>query len=135
MHILIADDNATLRSRFRELLTESFPFAQISEAVDTFEVLSQLALVPSDVLLLDINMPGRTGLEVLDELKIQYPQTRVIVLSFHPGTQYAVRSLRAGAHAYLNKDNVPDDLVQTVKDVLKARQSVDSDRRAAATVV
>jgi two-component system invasion response regulator UvrY len=135
MHILIADDNATLRSRLRELLTESFPSAQISEAVDTCEVMSQLALVPSDVLLLDINMPGRTGLQVLDELKIQYPQTRVIVLSLHPETQYAVRALRAGARAYLDKDNVADDLVRTVKAVLKARQYAISDGRAAAAVV
>lgn len=126
MNILIADDNATIRSQFRELLTESFPYAQISEAVDTIEVMSNLALVPSDVLLLDINMPGRTGLEVLDDLKKQYPQTRVIVVSGHPEAQYAIRSLRAGAQAYLNKDNVPDDLVRTVKDVLKARPDLDS---------
>ncbi len=127
MNILIADDNAILRSQFRELLTESLPTAHISEAVDTFEVMSHLALVPSDVLLLDINMPGRTGLEVLDELKTRHPRTRVIVVSAHPEAQYAVRSLRAGAHAYLNKDNVADDLVPTVRAVMNAPQDVDSD--------
>jgi len=127
MNILIADDNATIRTQIRELLTESFPAAQISEAVDAFEAMAQLALVPSDVLLLDINMPGRTGLEVLEELKTHYPHTRVIMVSFHPEAQYAARSLRAGARAYLNKENVPDDLVRTVKAVMNVRQDVDSD--------
>ena len=126
MNILIADDNATIRSQLKELLTEAFPSAQISEAVDTFEVMSHLALVPSDVLLLDINMPGRTGLEVLEELKTQFPHTRVIIVSVHPEAQYAARSLRAGARAYLNKDNVPDDLVRTVKAVMDAHQDADS---------
>ena len=119
MNILIADDNATLRSQFKELLAESFPSAQISEAADTFEVMSHLALVPSDLLLLDINMPGRTGLEVLEDLKTRFPHTRVIIVSVHPEAQYAARSLRDGARAYLNKDNVPDDLVRTVKAVMR----------------
>jgi len=126
MNILIADDNATLRSRFRELLTESLPTAHISEAGDTFEVMAHLALVPSDVLLLDIHMPGRTGLEVLAELKIRYPHTRVIIVSVHAEAQYAAWSLRAGARAYLTKDCVADDLVRVVNAVMDAPQEADS---------
>lgn len=122
MKILIADDNATLRCQFKELLAESFPSAQICEAADTFEVMSHLALVPSDLLLLDINMPGRTGLDVLEDLKTRFPHTRVIIVSVHPEPQYAARSLRDGARAYLNKDDVPDDLVRTVKAVMSAHQ-------------
>ncbi len=126
MNILIADDNATLRSQFRELLTESLPTAQISEAADTFEVMSHLALAPSDLLLLDVNMPGRTGLDVLADLKTRYPHTRVIIVSVHDEAQYAARSLRAGARAYLTKDCVPDDLVRVVNAVMDAHRDADS---------
>jgi len=81
-------------------------------------VMSRLAGSPAGVLVLDINMPGRSGLDVLRDVKRDYPRMPVIILSVQPEDQYAMRCLRAGASAYINKDSAPEELAQAIKRIL-----------------
>src|ERR1039457_5189207 len=118
MHILIADDHAIVRRGLREILAEAVPAADFCEAGNGDEVLSQLSKSPTAMLVLDINMPGRSGMDVLRDVKHTYPRLPVIILSFHSEDQYAVRCLRAGAAAYINKDSAPEELAIATKKIL-----------------
>lgn len=115
MDILIADDHANVRRGLRELLADSFPGAQFSEASDGEEVLVKLIVSQPDVLLLDINMPGRSGFEVLKDVKHIYPLLPVVMVSVQPESQYASRCLGAGASAYISKDNASEDLAPAIR--------------------
>lgn len=118
MNILIADDHANVRRGLREILVDAFSGALFSEASDGNQVLTQLIGSKHDVLLLDINMPGRNGLEVLKDVKKNYPMLPVIMVSVQPESQYALRCLRAGAAAYINKNSASDDLAPAIKKIL-----------------
>ena len=124
MNILIADDHAVVRRGLKEILADAFPDAHFAEAGNGDEVLSQLAKCKYGVLMLDINMPGRSGLDVLRDVKQAYPQLPVIVLSIQPEEQYAMRCLRAGAAAYINKDSAPEVLAQATKKILEGGRYV-----------
>jgi DNA-binding NarL/FixJ family response regulator len=119
MNILIADDHANVRRGLRELLVDSFPDAHFCEAADGDEVLSKLILSQPDILLLDINMPGRSGFEVLKDVKLTYPLVPVIMVSVQAESQYALRCLRAGASEYVNKDSVSEELAPAIKKILE----------------
>ncbi|MGD0941970.1 MAG: response regulator transcription factor [Terracidiphilus sp.] len=118
MNILIADDHANVRRGLREILTDAFLGARFSEARDGNEVLTELLRIPQDVLLLDINMPGRSGMEVLKDVKHIYPRLPVIMVSVQPESQYASRCLRAGATAYINKNSASEELAPAVQKIL-----------------
>jgi DNA-binding NarL/FixJ family response regulator len=118
MHILIADDHAVVRRGLKEILADALPTADFSEAGNGDAVLSQLEKSPAAMLVLDINMPGRSGMDVLRDVKHTYPRLPVIILSCHPEDQYAVRCLRAGAAAYINKDSAPEELAVAIKKIL-----------------
>ena len=118
MHILIADDHAVVRRGLRDILTDALPGASFSEAGNGDEVLSHLGKSSAALLVLDINMPGRSGIDVLRDVKHMYPRLPVIILSCHPEDQYAVRCLRAGAAAYINKDGAPEELAIATKKIL-----------------
>ena len=118
MHILIADDHAVVRRGLREILADSLPEATFSEAGNADEALVSLARRPTNLVVLDINMPGRSGLDVLKDVKGFYPRLPVIVLSVQPEDQYAIRCLRAGAAAYINKDSAPEELAIAARKVL-----------------
>jgi len=118
MHILIADDHAVVRRGLRDILAEALPGVRFSEAGSGDEVLSHLAGGNVGLLVLDINMPGRSGLDVLRDVKQTYPRLHVIILSMQPEDQYAVRCLRAGAAAYINKDSATEELAQATKKIL-----------------
>jgi len=118
MHVLIADDHAVVRRGLKEILAEAIPGARFSEAGSGDEALSRLAASPVNVLVLDINMPGRSGLDVLRDVKRDYPRMPVIILSVQPEDQYAMRCLRAGAAAYINKDSAPEELAQAIRKIV-----------------
>lgn len=118
MHILIADDHAVVRRGLREILADAMPTASFSEAGNGDELLRLLANSQAGLVVLDVNMPGRTGLDVLRDLKKAYPRLPVIILSIQPEDQYALRCLRAGASAYLNKDSAPEELATVAQKVL-----------------
>ena len=118
MHILITDDHAVVRRGLREILADSFGDATFSEAGNADEALRVLSRQATSILILDINMPGRSGLDLLKDVKSLHPRLPVIILSVQPEDQYALRCLRAGASAYINKDSAPEELAQAARKVL-----------------
>jgi DNA-binding NarL/FixJ family response regulator len=124
MHILIADDHAVVRRGLREILADALPGADFSEAVNGDEVLSQLGKSQIAMLVLDISMPGRSGMDVLRDVKHTYPRLPVIILSCQPEDQYAVRCFRAGAAAYINKESAPEELAMAAKKILSGGRYV-----------
>jgi DNA-binding NarL/FixJ family response regulator len=121
MNILITDDHANVRRGLRELLFDAFPSAYFSEATNGDEMLAQLVISQPDVLLLDINMPGRCGFEVLKDVKQFYPLLPVIMVSVQPESQYALRCLRAGATEYVNKDSASEELIPAIRKIMDSR--------------
>jgi len=118
MHILVADDHGVVRRGLKDILADAIPGTDFSEACNGDEVLSRLGKSKTALLVLDINMPGRSGMDVLRDVKSAYPRLPVIILSCHPEEQYAVRCLRAGAAAYINKESAPEELAAATKKIL-----------------
>ncbi|MGA9069253.1 MAG: response regulator transcription factor [Terracidiphilus sp.] len=126
MRILIADDHAVVRRGLKEILADALPGAEFSEAVNGDEVLSHLGKIPISLLVLDISMPGRSGMDVLRDVKHSYPRIPVIILSCQPEEQYAVRCLKAGAAAYINKESAAEELANATKKILSGGRYVSS---------
>jgi DNA-binding NarL/FixJ family response regulator len=124
MRILIADDHAVVRRGLKEILADALPGAEFSEAGNGDEVLSHLGKSTISLLVLDISMPGRSGMDVLREVKYSYPRLPVIILSCQPEEQYAMRCLRAGAAAYINKESAPEELALATKKILSGGRYV-----------
>jgi DNA-binding NarL/FixJ family response regulator len=118
LRILIADDHAIVRKGLKQVLIDEFGPIEFGEASNGQEALAQVQQAQWDVALLDVSMPGPSGLDVLKQLKELQPTTRVLVLSMHPEDQYAVRVLRAGAAGYLTKNTASDLVAEAVKKVL-----------------
>ncbi len=124
MRILIADDHAVVRRGLKEILADALPGTEFSEAGNGDEVLSHLGKSTISLLVLDISMPGRSGMDVLREVKYSYPRLPVIILSCQPEEQYAMRCLRAGAAAYINKESAPEELALATKKILSGGRYV-----------
>lgn len=118
IRILIADDHEILRHGLRHLLTSRFDDLVIGEAKDSGEAISLLAQQDWDLVLLDINMPGRNGLEVLQEARRLRPKLPVLVLTYYSEEQYALRALKLGAAGYLTKQSASEELVTAVNRIL-----------------
>lgn len=118
IRILIADDHAIVRRGLKQILAEESGMTVAGEAQNAQEVMDLVRKQAWDVLVLDIAMPGRGGLDVLKEIKPEYPQLPVLILSMHPEDQYAVRALKAGAAGYLTKESAPEELVKAIRKVL-----------------
>jgi two-component system, NarL family, invasion response regulator UvrY len=116
--VLIADDHEIVRHGLRDILTTRIGKVAVSDAKDAGEALNLLIKQDWDLVLLDINMPGRSGLEVLEEAKRLRPKTPVLVLTSYPEEQFAIRSIKLGASGYLTKQSVSDELVTAVQRVL-----------------
>jgi DNA-binding NarL/FixJ family response regulator len=115
--ILIADDHAIIRRGLMQIVSEEPDMEVAGEAENAHQVLELVRAKPCDLVVLDINMPGRSGLEILSELKQEKPKLPVLVLSVHPEDQYGVRVLKAGAAGYLTKESAPDLLVRAIRKV------------------
>ncbi len=117
MRILIADDHAILRRGLKEILAHELPGVACGEAENAQQVLAQIQNQEWDVVILDVTMPGRSGLDVLRDLKALRPMLPVLVLSMHPEDQYGKRILKAGASGYMNKDSAPEELIKAIRKV------------------
>lgn len=113
--ILIADDHSIVRQGLRKIVDYDPEMKVIGEANNGAELLSLIREESVDVVILDISMPGRNGLETLKDLKRLYPALPVIILSIHPEDQYAVRAFRAGASGYMTKESAPEELVKAIR--------------------
>jgi two-component system, NarL family, invasion response regulator UvrY len=109
MNILIADDHAIVRKGLIELLREAYPDLQVFEAVNSQQAMDVIAKCKLDVVLLDISMPGRNGIETLKQIRAQGVKVPVLMLSMHPEDQYAVRALKAGASGFINKESATEE--------------------------
>ncbi len=118
MKILIADDHALFREGLKQILQENFEGAVLDQASNGYEVLDKISGNDYDLLLLDIAMPGISGLDVLKQLRIIRPKLHALVLSMYPEGQYAVRAIRAGASGYLTKRSASDELIEAINKVL-----------------
>ena len=118
MRILLADDHAMVRNGLQLILAAAFKEAKFGEAEDCQQALASAVEHHWDLVILDVSMPGRGGLDVLKELKAQRPKTPVLVLSMHTERQFAVRALRAGAAGYLTKASAGAELLKAVEHIL-----------------
>jgi len=115
--ILIADDHAIVREGLKQIVADTSDMVVAGEAVNGQEVLEQVRKEDWDLILLDISMPGRGGIDTLKALKIEKPKLPVLVLSMYPEEQYAVRALKAGASGYLTKESAPEELIEAIRKV------------------
>lgn len=115
--ILISDDHAIVREGLKQILAETSDMVVAGEATNGHEVLEQIRREDWDLVLLDLAMPGKDGLETLKELKKEKPKLPVLVLSIYPEEQYAVRALKAGASGYLTKESAPEELIAAIRKV------------------
>lgn len=119
--MLIADDHSLVRRGLRQILADAFPTAEFGETSTVPETLTALRGQTWDLLVLDINMPGRSGLDVLKEMKSAGIKTPTLVISVHSEDQYALRALKAGAAGYLSKDTAPELFLLAVERILGGR--------------
>jgi DNA-binding NarL/FixJ family response regulator len=118
IRILIADDHPILRRGLKDILSHELKGAVCGEAGNAQEVVSQVQSQNWDILILDLTMPGRSGLDVLRDVKGLQPELPVLVLSMHPEDQLGRRMLKAGASGYMNKESAPEELIKAVRKVL-----------------
>jgi len=125
-NVLIADDHALLRSGLKQALVGDRRIRDIGEAATGQQTLDMLRQGEWDLLILDINMPERSGVDILKHVKTGFPALRVLVLSGFPERQYAVNVLRAGASGYLTKDSAAEELMKAVGTIIQGRRYISS---------
>lgn len=118
VRILLVDDHAVVRRGIRAILEDQLHGASVSEAGSGDEALTAL-VEPFDAVVLDLSMPGRSGIDLLTEIKHRWPKLPVLIMSLHPEEHFAVRALRAGASGYLTKAAAPDALIDAVQKVTR----------------
>ncbi len=117
IRILISDDHAIVREGIKQILADTDDLVVAGEATNGHEVIEQVRREDWDMVLLDLAMPGKDGLETLKEIKREKPKLPVLVLSIYPEEQYAVRALKAGASGYLTKESAPEELIAAIRRV------------------
>lgn len=124
MKFIIADDHRIVRRGIKEIIQDEFPTAVIEEASDSESLINKILNQKFDLVITDISMPGRNGLEALQQIRQLRPSLPVIVLTIHPESQYAIRAYKNGAKGYLNKETAPDELVNAIKQVLAGKKYI-----------
>jgi DNA-binding NarL/FixJ family response regulator len=126
LKILIADDHAVVRKGLKQILVEEYPSAKIGEVADAESLLAEVVKDEWNIVICDMNMPGRSGLDALTQIKQLAPQLPVLIMSMYPEDQYALRVLKAGASGYLGKDNIHDDIIRAVQTVQLGKKFITS---------
>ncbi len=124
IRVLIADDHAIVRKGLRQIISEAYPTAHIGEVGDVESLVSEVSRSDWDLVITDINMPGRSGVEALHQLKQINPKMPVLIMSMYPEDQYAIRVLKGGAAGYLSKDNVHEELIRAIQAILQGRKFI-----------
>ncbi|MBO9659720.1 MAG: response regulator transcription factor [Chitinophagaceae bacterium] len=124
MNILIADDHAVVRKGLKQILLEEYPSANVGEVADAETLVAQVMNNGWDIVICDMNMPGRSGLDALSQLKQVAPNVPVLIMSMYPEDQYALRVLKAGAAGYLGKETIHDDIIKAVQTVLLGKKFI-----------
>ena len=124
MKILIADDHAIVRRGLKEILLDEYPSSIIGDASDAEELLKKVFQEHWDLIISDLSMPGRSGLDALKQIKQAFPKLPVLIMSIYSEDQYAVRALRAGASGYFNKNSIHEDLFKAIESVRKGKKYI-----------
>lgn len=124
LRILIADDHAIVRKGLKQILEETSDMAVTDEASTGQDTLDKIRKNEYDVVVLDISMPGKSGLDILREVKTEKPTLPILILSMYPEEQYAVRMLKGGAAGYLTKESAPEELVAAIRKVSLGRKYI-----------
>lgn len=124
LKILIADDHALIREGLKKILKGEQDINVVSEAQNAREVIQEVRNQELDVVILDISLPGKSGLELLKDLKLEYPKLPILILSMHPEDRFAVRALKAGAAGYVTKESAVEELVKAIRKVVNGRKYV-----------
>ncbi len=124
IRLIIADDHSFLREGIKKTIQDEVDMKIVGEASNAAEALSVIKELEPDVAIMDISMPGKSGLDVLKDLKAVKKKSRVLILSMHPEDRFAIRALKAGAAGYLTKESAPDELVKAIRTVLNGRKYV-----------
>ncbi len=127
MKILIGDDHSVVRRGLKMIILEEYPNALIQEASDGADVLKMLDDQPWDIIISDISMPGRSGVEIIKLIKELAPKIPILILSVHAAEHYAVRTLKVGASGYLTKESAPEELVKAIKQIISGRRYITPD--------
>lgn len=124
MNFLIADDHAIVRKGLVELLKEEYPEATITQVSNSNEALAEARRESMDIIMLDISMPGRNGIETLKQMRAEGIKAPILMLSMHAEDQYALRVLKAGASGFVNKESATEELLSAVRKVLSGRKYI-----------
>lgn len=124
--VLIADDHAVVRKGIRLIISEDEEIKVLGEASNADEVIARLYDQDWDVIVLDITMPGKNGLDALIEIKQKRPEIKVLILSMHPEEEIALRAFKTGASGYLNKDSVPGELIKAIRKIYNGGRYISS---------
>jgi DNA-binding NarL/FixJ family response regulator len=127
IRILLVDDHPVVRQGIRTILSERMHDAVVGEAADADSALDQIDEGEWDVVIADISLPGKSGLELIKELRTRRPSLPTVVVSMHPASQFARRALSAGAAGYLTKDSSPDEFIVAIEEARKGRRYVGRD--------
>jgi DNA-binding NarL/FixJ family response regulator len=126
LRILIADDHAIVRKGLKQILLEEYPSAEIGETGDAESLIAKTSNEKWDVVICDLNMPGRSGLDALHQIKLLSPNLPVLIMSIYSEDQYALRTIRSGAAGYLNKEHIHDELINAIQTVMQGKKFITS---------
>ena len=126
IRILIADDHAIIRKGLKQILLDQYPSATIGEVADGESLITACINDQWDVVICDMNMPGRSGLDALHQIKQSFPKLPVLIMSMYPEDQYALRVLKAGASGYLGKETIHDDIIKAIETVRIGKRFITS---------
>lgn len=124
IRILIADDHAIVRRGMKQILLEQYPSADVAEAGDAETLVAKVVEGGWDIVITDMNMPGRSGLDALHQIKQIDPALPVLIMSMYPEDQYALRVIKAGASGYVGKETIHDNLVNAIETVRKGKRFI-----------
>jgi len=127
MKILIADDHSVVRRGLLMIIKDAYPFAEITEVTDGTDLIHAAGKNDWNIIISDISMPGKSGIEMIKEIKEIVPKIPILILSVHAAEQYAVRTIKAGASGYLNKESAPEELVKAIDQIMNGRKYITAD--------
>lgn len=122
--VLIADDHSLIREGFKKIIARESDITVVGEAADSSGVMRFLEKQSCDIVVLDITMPGKNGLDILGDIRLRYPDLNVLILSMHAEEHYALRALKNGARGYLTKESAPDELIKAIRKIHGGRMYI-----------
>jgi two-component system, NarL family, invasion response regulator UvrY len=131
-NVLLVDDHPVVRQGIARILAAEIPDLRLGDAVDSVSALAHLRATPCDLILLDLTLPGDSGLVLLRKVRREFPAVPVLIVSMHPVDQFAQRALQAGAVGYVSKDSDPQEIVQAVRQALAGERHVPAELQEAA---